>query len=248
MSDQTRSPSGSPSAPSRGTSTRLCPACAGRRDRAFWRSGLRQGWRHEASAGQSPPYRASESRPAASERFWVGGLGLDVLSPADDSAEGGHALPTRICWFRTSMARSMTTFRPPDRCGRHPGHCPQQHSLATSLSAISARAIDRNGAGGFSPVIRSGVAGEELVVAPPPAQRENRGERLAAPPGADCPLRVVESHRRPFPYRWQGKQHHQPGGDGPGLPAGLILLARADHAIGLRRELLWAARRASRGP
>jgi catechol 2,3-dioxygenase-like lactoylglutathione lyase family enzyme len=28
----------------------------------------------------------------ASERFWVEGLGLDVLFRADDSAEGGHAL------------------------------------------------------------------------------------------------------------------------------------------------------------
>jgi catechol 2,3-dioxygenase-like lactoylglutathione lyase family enzyme len=28
----------------------------------------------------------------AAERFWVGGLGLDVLFRADDSAEGGHAL------------------------------------------------------------------------------------------------------------------------------------------------------------
>lgn len=28
----------------------------------------------------------------ASERFWVGGLGLDVLFRADHSAEGGHAL------------------------------------------------------------------------------------------------------------------------------------------------------------
>ena len=28
----------------------------------------------------------------AAERFWVDGLGLDVLFRADDSAEGGHAL------------------------------------------------------------------------------------------------------------------------------------------------------------
>ena len=28
----------------------------------------------------------------ASERFWVDGLGLDVLFRADDTAEGGHAL------------------------------------------------------------------------------------------------------------------------------------------------------------
>jgi catechol 2,3-dioxygenase-like lactoylglutathione lyase family enzyme len=28
----------------------------------------------------------------AAERFWVGGLGLDVLLRLDDSAEGGHAL------------------------------------------------------------------------------------------------------------------------------------------------------------
>ena len=28
----------------------------------------------------------------ASERFWVGGLGLDVLLRLDDSAEGGHGL------------------------------------------------------------------------------------------------------------------------------------------------------------
>jgi catechol 2,3-dioxygenase-like lactoylglutathione lyase family enzyme len=28
----------------------------------------------------------------ASERFWVGGLGLEVLFRADESAEGGHAL------------------------------------------------------------------------------------------------------------------------------------------------------------
>jgi hypothetical protein len=28
----------------------------------------------------------------AAERFWVGGLGLDVLFRADDSADGGHAL------------------------------------------------------------------------------------------------------------------------------------------------------------
>jgi catechol 2,3-dioxygenase-like lactoylglutathione lyase family enzyme len=28
----------------------------------------------------------------AAERFWVEGLGLDVLFRADDSAEGGHAL------------------------------------------------------------------------------------------------------------------------------------------------------------
>ena len=28
----------------------------------------------------------------ASERFWVGGLGLEVLFRADHSAEGGHAL------------------------------------------------------------------------------------------------------------------------------------------------------------
>jgi catechol 2,3-dioxygenase-like lactoylglutathione lyase family enzyme len=28
----------------------------------------------------------------ASERFWVDGLGLDVLLRVDDSAEGGHAL------------------------------------------------------------------------------------------------------------------------------------------------------------
>ena len=28
----------------------------------------------------------------ASERFWVDGLGLEVLFRADDSAEGGHAL------------------------------------------------------------------------------------------------------------------------------------------------------------
>jgi hypothetical protein len=28
----------------------------------------------------------------ASERFWVGGLGLDVLFRADHAAEGGHAL------------------------------------------------------------------------------------------------------------------------------------------------------------
>ena len=28
----------------------------------------------------------------AAERFWVGGLGLDILFRADDSAEGGHAL------------------------------------------------------------------------------------------------------------------------------------------------------------
>src|SRR5262245_4192337 len=28
----------------------------------------------------------------ASERFWVGGLGLEVLFRADSSAEGGHAL------------------------------------------------------------------------------------------------------------------------------------------------------------
>ena len=29
---------------------------------------------------------------SAAERFWVGGLGLDVLLRLDDSAEGGHAL------------------------------------------------------------------------------------------------------------------------------------------------------------
>jgi catechol 2,3-dioxygenase-like lactoylglutathione lyase family enzyme len=28
----------------------------------------------------------------AAERFWVGGLGLEVLFQADESAEGGHAL------------------------------------------------------------------------------------------------------------------------------------------------------------
>jgi catechol 2,3-dioxygenase-like lactoylglutathione lyase family enzyme len=35
--------------------------------------------------------RPSHDLPA-SERFWVDGLGLEVLFRADDSAEGGHAL------------------------------------------------------------------------------------------------------------------------------------------------------------
>jgi catechol 2,3-dioxygenase-like lactoylglutathione lyase family enzyme len=69
----------------------------------------------------------------ASERFWVDGLGLDVLFRAGSSAEGGHALlmvgwpdaawhlelvsdravkrqprrPRKICWCFISMARSM---------------------------------------------------------------------------------------------------------------------------------------------
>jgi catechol 2,3-dioxygenase-like lactoylglutathione lyase family enzyme len=44
----------------------------------------------------SPDSHVRIARPShdlrASERFWVDGLGLDVLFRADDSAEGGHAL------------------------------------------------------------------------------------------------------------------------------------------------------------
>jgi len=43
-----------------------------------------------------PTSRLRIARPSrdlpASERFWVDGLGLDVLFRADDSAVGGHAL------------------------------------------------------------------------------------------------------------------------------------------------------------
>ena len=44
----------------------------------------------------SPASHLRLARPSrdlqASERFWVGGLGLEVLFRADSSAEGGHAL------------------------------------------------------------------------------------------------------------------------------------------------------------
>jgi catechol 2,3-dioxygenase-like lactoylglutathione lyase family enzyme len=44
----------------------------------------------------SPASHLRIARPSrdlqASERFWVDGLGLDVLFRADSSAEGGHAL------------------------------------------------------------------------------------------------------------------------------------------------------------
>ena len=44
----------------------------------------------------SPASHLRIARPShdlrASERFWAGGLGLDVLFRADASAEGGHAL------------------------------------------------------------------------------------------------------------------------------------------------------------
>jgi catechol 2,3-dioxygenase-like lactoylglutathione lyase family enzyme len=44
----------------------------------------------------SPTSHLRIARPSrdlqASERFWVDGLGLDVLFRADSSAEGGHAL------------------------------------------------------------------------------------------------------------------------------------------------------------
>lgn len=38
----------------------------------------------------------------ASERFWVHGLGLDVLFRADDSASGGHALPEPARRYRSA--------------------------------------------------------------------------------------------------------------------------------------------------
>jgi len=48
--------------------------------------------RVEAAADKSPAYCPAESRSRASERFWLDGLGLDVLFRADDPADGGHAL------------------------------------------------------------------------------------------------------------------------------------------------------------
>src|ERR1700691_4961599 len=49
-----------------------------------------------ASSPSLPTSHLRIARPShdlrASERFWVDGLGLDVLFRADDSADGGHAL------------------------------------------------------------------------------------------------------------------------------------------------------------
>jgi catechol 2,3-dioxygenase-like lactoylglutathione lyase family enzyme len=48
--------------------------------------------------------------PRASERFWVRGLGLDVLLRADASAEGGHALPM-VGWAGDGAVEAETITR-----------------------------------------------------------------------------------------------------------------------------------------
>src|SRR5690242_7326432 len=53
----------------------------------------------------------------AAERFWVGGLGLDVLFRADDSAEGGHAL-LMVGWPGAAWStRAAPGYRPATRTG-----------------------------------------------------------------------------------------------------------------------------------
>jgi hypothetical protein len=53
----------------------------------------------------------------AAERFWVEGLGLDVLFRADDSAEGGHVL-VMVGWPGAAWStRAAPGSRPATRTG-----------------------------------------------------------------------------------------------------------------------------------
>jgi len=71
----------------------------------------------------------------AAERFWVGGLGLDVLFRADDSAEGGHAL-LMVGWPGAASLLALTGREPTARWRAYSAGCASAYTFSRSSSSM----------------------------------------------------------------------------------------------------------------